>query len=165
MLQDRIKKNSEYFRGMEITNGILIVKVLYKDKWGVYPSEDEKIKVAQSEETKNEWYYFGEFSEVTFDDVFDLIENTIEMNLTAAAKIELLNIKFEELKNLFAIKSLDELKTLYFGFNDVIKEHKPKRKYNRKKKVEKEINQDIIEPINNEITDDTIIINEEEKTE
>ena len=87
------------------------------------------------------------------------------MNLTAAAKIELLNIKFEELKNLFAIKSLDELKTLYFGFNDVIKEHKPKRKYNRKKKVEKEINQDIIEPINNEITDDTIIINEEEKTE
>lgn len=142
-LQDRIKNNAEYFRGMEIRNGIVIVKVLYKDRWGAYPSNDEKIKVAKSEELANEYFYYGDFPDISFDDVFDLIENTIEMNLNAAAKIELLNTKFEELKNIFASESLDKLKTLYFAFENV-KTTKPKRKYNKKKK-EEENNENVIE--------------------
>ena len=93
MLQDRIKKNAKYFRGMEMTNGILIVKVLYEDKWGVYPKEDESVKVAKSTELPNEWYYYGDFDVITFDDVFDLIEETVEMNINAAKKIDLLNQK------------------------------------------------------------------------
>lgn len=136
MLQDRIKKNAKYFRGMEMTNGILIVKVLYEDKWGVYPKEDESVKVAKSNEIANEWYYYGDFDIITFDDVFDLIEETVEMNINAAKKIELLNQKFEELKNIFATESLQKLETLYFAFEEVKKPSKPKRKYNKKKKEE-----------------------------
>ena len=45
-LQERIKKNEVYFRGMEIVNNTAIIKVLYGEKWGAYPSPDEKIKVA-----------------------------------------------------------------------------------------------------------------------
>lgn len=158
MLQDRIKSNAEYFRGMEIRNGIVIVKVLYKDRWGAYPSNDEKIKVAKSDEVPNEYFYYGDFPDISFDDVFDLIENTIEMNLNAIAKIELLNAKFEELKNIFATESLDKLKTLYFAFENV-KPSKPKRKYNKKKK---ENNENIIE-VEQSINNDIITENTETK--
>ena len=134
-LQERIKDNSKYFRGMEMTNGILIIKVLFEDKWGVYPNQDETIKVAKSTETPNEWYYYGDFEVISFDEIFDLIEDTIKMNVNAAKKIELLNQKFEELKNIFATEKLEKLETLYFGFNETTIK-KPKKKYNKKKKIE-----------------------------
>lgn len=156
-LQDRIKDNSKYFRGMEMTNGILIVKVLYEDKWGVYPKEDESVKVVKSNESPNEYYYYGDFDVITFDDVFDLIEETVMMNINAAKKIELLNQKFDELKHIFATEKLEKLETLYFAFEEVKKTSKPKRKYNKKKKEE---TVEIIEvpetnEIINEIVDET----------
>ena len=40
-LQERIKDNALYFRGMEMTNGILIIKVQFEEKWGVYPNQAE----------------------------------------------------------------------------------------------------------------------------
>lgn len=134
-LQERINKISEYFRGMEMTNGVLIIKVSYKDKWGVFPSNDEKIKVAKSEDSINEYFYYGDFYEISFDDIFDLIDNTIEMNLSAAAKIQLLSEKFEELKILFASESLQKLQTLKFTFDEKVIS-KPKRKYTKRKKTE-----------------------------
>lgn len=152
-LQDRIKKNAKYFRGMEMENGFLIVKVLYEDKWGVYSREDESVKVAKSTEINNEWYYYGDFDVITFDDVFDLIEETIEMNLSAIAKIELLNEKFNELKTIFATEKLEKLKTLYFAFDEVI--NKPKRKYNKKKKDKEIIENESTNEIKTEIVDET----------
>lgn len=128
MLQERINKISQYFRSMEMTNGIIIIKVQYNNKWGVYPSDDNKIKVAKSEDTPNEWFYYGNFNDITVDDIFDLIENTIEMNLSAAAKLELLNSKFEELKNLFATESLERLSTLKFVLSN-------KKSYRKSKKT------------------------------
>ena len=113
---------------MEMTNGIIIIKVQYNNKWGVYPSDDNKIKVAKSEDTPNEWFYYGNFNDITVDDIFDLIENTIEMNLSAAAKLELLNSKFEELKNLFATESLERLSTLKFVLSN-------KKSYRKNKKT------------------------------
>lgn len=141
MLQERINKISQYFRSMEMTNGIIIIKVQYNNKWGVYPSDDNKIKVAKSEDTPNEWFYYGNFNDITVDDIFDLIENTIEMNLSAAAKLELLNSKFEELKNLFATESLERLSTLKFVLSN-------KKSYRKNKKT---VNTD--EPSNTENID------------
>lgn len=128
MLQERINKISQYFKSMEITNNTLIVRVKYNNKWGVYPSDDEKIKVTKSDDAPNEWYYYGKVEDVTIDDIFDLIENTIEMNLSAAAKLELLNSKFEELKMLFASESLERLATLKFVLST-------KKSYRKNKKI------------------------------
>ena len=151
-LQDRIKENALYFRGMEMTNGILIIKVLYEDKWGVYPNKEETIKVAKSNDTPNEWYYYGDFEVISFDEIFDLIEETVTMNINAAKKIELLNQKFEELKNIFATERLEKLETLYFAFNETTT--KPKKKYNRKKKVEEPIVTEEIVEIQTEVIDE-----------
>ena len=132
-LKDRVNNISSYFRGMEVTNGVLIVKVQYLDKWGVYPRQDEKIKVAPTEDSINEWFYYGDFSEISLNDVFDLIDSTIEMNINAAAKLELLGEKFEELKQIFASENLEVLRTLKFTFEE-IKPTKKKRTYKKKNK-------------------------------
>jgi hypothetical protein len=130
-LQERIKKNEAYFKGMEIVNNTAIIKVLYGEKWGAYPSADEQIKVAKSEEVPNEWFYYGDYTYTIIDEIFDLIEETIDMNLSAIERLGLFNQKMEELKELFANEPLPKLKTLSFHFE----EEKPKR--NKKKKTVK----------------------------
>jgi hypothetical protein len=144
-LQDRLKNNAPYFRGMEVINDTLIIKVQYQPKWGVFPSEDETIKVAKSEEVPNEYFYYADYMTVTIDSVFDLIESTINMNLSAAAKIELLNEKFEELKQLFASESLERLQTLTFTMKE------PKKRANKKKIAKETL---IVEPQVEEISEE-----------
>ena len=128
-LQERIQKNEQYFKGMEIINNTVIIKVLYGDKWGAYPSQDEKVKVAKSEEVANEWFYYGDYTYTMIDEIFDLIEETIEMNLAAIERLELFNKKMDELKEIFANESLAKLKTLVFHFEEI---KKPKRKKTKK---------------------------------
>ena len=135
MLQENIKKIEEYFKSIEINEGVLIVRVNFKDKWGVYPSKDGKIKVVNSKNNKNEWMYYGQYSDVTIDEMFNLIDETIKMNVEAGLKIDLLSSKFDELKQLFSTESLDKLKTLTFVFNDSVDIKPKKRKYVRKKKI------------------------------
>ena len=151
-LTERIKKIEEYFKGMEIISNTVIIKVQYGDKWGAYPSSDESIKVAKSEEVINEWYYYSDYTYTIIDEIFDLIEETIEVNLSAIERLELLNEKMEELKNLFSNESLSRLKTLTFVFQDMDKPKSKKRK--KKEKIESNIenkNNDVIEVENNEI--------------
>ena len=149
MVFDRIDKIKDYFRGIELTNGVRIVNVTYPPKWGVYPSDDETIKVAKSEDKVNEWFYYGDCELVTFSDMFDLIDNTIEMNVSAEAKLELLNAKFDELKHLFATEQLEKLQTLKFFF----KEPKKTKKGKTRKKIEEK---NIVEQVVVEENDDKI---------
>ncbi len=139
MLQKRIDKISKYFKSIELTNNTLIIKVMYEHKWGVFPSEDGKIKVAKSEDSDDVWFYYGKADEVSVDDIFDLIDNTIEMNLSAAAKLELLTKKFDELKELFATESLDRLQTLKF----VISNRKKNKKHTENMIVDAKNNEEI----------------------
>lgn len=141
-LQERIQKNEKYFRGMEIVNNTVIIKVLYGEKWGAYPSQDEIIKVAKSDEVKNEWFYYADYTYTVIDDIFNLIEETIEMNLSAIERLELFNVKMEELKTLFANESLQKLKTLSFQFEEV-----KKTKKNKSKKKKSNENEDVNELI------------------
>lgn len=137
-LQERIQKNESYFKGMEIVNNTVIIKVLYGEKWGAYPTADERIKVAKSEEIPNEWFYYADYTYTIIDEIFDLIEETIDMNLSAIERLNLFNQKMEELKELFASESLAKLKTLSFHFEEE-KQKRNKRKKNVKKENAVEI--------------------------
>lgn len=156
-LQERIQKNEKYFRGMEIVNNTVIIKVLYGEKWGAYPSQDEIIKVAKSDDVKNEWFYYADYTYTVIDDIFNLIEETIEMNLSAIERLELFNVKMEELKTLFANEPLQKLKTLSFQFEEIkkTKKNKSKKKSNENKDVNElisEVSVNIEENNNVEIT-------------
>lgn len=137
-VEDYISKIGEYFEGIERYNDALIVRVKLPERWGTYPSSDERIKVAKSEEVPNEYYYYGSSNDVNLEDIFQLILETIQMNKDVLLKIELLKEKVQELKELFDTKPLEELKTLKF-VTEQPKKTKAKRKYTRKKKVEENV--------------------------
>lgn len=145
MLQERIKRIAQYFRGIEMTGGLFIVKVQYKDKWAAYPTQDkETIRVAKSDEEPNVWFYYAQADSIDMEMIFDLIDETIEMNESVRLKIELLKSKVEELKQLFDSEPLSKLERLEFTFAEE-KKTKSKRKYNKKAK---ETNEEIKSSIN-----------------
>jgi hypothetical protein len=136
MLQDEIKKLGDYFRGIEYFNDALIVKVNFPPRWQVYPSIDGNIKPAKSEKAIGEYFYYGDMNKVSLDDIFGLIEETIDANKDAELKIQFLNEKVAELKELFKREPYERLSRLKFVIEEAAKEEKPKRKYTRKKKTE-----------------------------
>ena len=151
MLQDEIMKLGDYFRGIEYFNDALIVKVNFPPRWQVYSSIDGNIKPAKSDNTTGEYYYYGDMNKVSLDDIFALINETIEANKDAESKIHLLNEKVIELKELFKRETFEKLSNLKFVIEEP-KPEKPKRKYTRKKKVEEEV-----------VAEDTIIEDKKEE--
>ena len=135
-LQDRMSEMKPYFRGVEMYNEALMVKVIYPDRWKAYPSDDGRIKVTPSETDPNMTYYYADSNDTTYDEMFDLIEQTIKANKDIVLKLKLLREKGEELKELFSKLTYEELQTLRF-VTDKVTNEKPKRKYTRKKKTEK----------------------------
>ena len=150
MLQDEIMKLGDYFRGIEYYNDALIVKVNFPPRWQVYPSKDGNIKPAKSESNAGEYYYYGNMNKVSLDDIFGVIKETIEANKDAELKIQLLNDKANELKELFKTTPYEKLLGLKFIIEEP-KVEKPKRKYNKKKKVE-EVTTETVEAETNEPT-------------
>ena len=141
-LQERMNDMKPYFRGIEMYNEAIMVKVAYPNKWKAYPSDDGRIKVTPSETDPNTTYYYADSNDSTYEEIFDLIEQTIKANQDIVLKLKLLRDKVEELKELFQNTSYDDLLNLQFVIE---KSKKPKRKYVRKKvKVNEEAKQEEI---------------------
>lgn len=139
MLQDRIQKINPYFKGIEISGGLIIVKVEFPHGWKAYPTQDEEtIKVALSEQEANVWFYYSDCTKVDLEMVFDLIEETIEFNESLIRKVELLKTKVEELKLIFNDEPLSRLETLYFAFTEKPVTKKKSRKTTKKVKPQVE---------------------------
>ena len=122
-----------YFKGIEMYNEALIVKVMFPEKWKPYNSSDGRIKAERSEHTANEVYYYASSEDTTYDDIFDFIEETIKANQDIILKVKLLRDKVEELKEMFSTHTYDELLTLRFVVGDV-KKSQGRRKYTKKTK-------------------------------
>ena len=132
-LQTRIDKVKEYFRGIEYTSGLFIVKVEYKPKWNVFQPNGGSISVTVDDNIPNLYYYYGD-STIDYNDFFDLIDETIKFNMEAEDKVALMREKYAELKELFVNEDLETLKTLTF----TLKKKKPKKVKPKVEKVEEE---------------------------
>lgn len=133
MLQDKIELIKPYFKSLETYNEALIVRVQFPPKWAVFPSDDGKIKAANSESKAYEYFYYGDGSEVSLDAIFDFIKETVEVNQSLEEKAKLLVQRANELQELFEITPLEKLKTLKFVMEEP-KKVKAKRKYTKTKK-------------------------------
>lgn len=133
-LQDRMNDMKPYFRGIEMYNEAIMVKVTYPNKWKAYPSDDGRIKVTLDDNDKSITYYYADSNDTTYEEIFDLIEQTIKTNQDIILKLKLLKDKVEELKELFQNTSYDDLLNLQF----IIKKTKKTRKKHTKEKVEVE---------------------------
>ena len=131
-LQERMNDMQPYFRGMEMYNDAIMVKVMYPPKWRAYGSVDERIKVTPADDNPSLLYYYADSKLSSYDEIFDLIEETIKANNEMRLKIELLKTKVEELKELFSSTSYEDLQYLKFSIE------KPKKTRVRKKSTRKE---------------------------
>ena len=124
MLQERLSKIKDFFVGMEMYNGLWVVRVKYRPKWGAYPPEDGSIKVVSDEGEPDLWWYCANDESVEIDSILSLIEETIETNMEAIKKVELFKLKAGELKQIFSDETigLKKLQSLRFVFDDEVKE-------------------------------------------
>ena len=131
-LQSRMDEMKPYFRAIEVYNDALMVRVVLPSSWKIYPSADGKIKVTPSETNANEAIYYADCHEASYEDIFDLVEETIKNNRDIVSKLKLLKEKV--LKELFSTHSFEQLQTLRFELEELEKV-KPKRKYTKRKKT------------------------------
>lgn len=148
-LQERMNDMKPYFRGIEMYNEALMVKVVYPRNWKAYPSNDGRIKVTPSDDGALT-YYYADSKDTSYEDMFDLVEETIKANNDIVLKLKLLKDKVTELKELFSELSYDELTTLKF-VTEKVKNEKPKRKYTKKKKEAEKLQEEPIETSEEEI--------------
>ena len=142
-LQEEILSIQDYFRSVEYFGNAIVVKVEFPDRWHVFSSDDNKIKAAPDDNIPNIYFYYTDIKEGTLEDVFELIRKTVETNVNAVKKVEMMKTRLVELKEIFASHTIDELQKLKFVFE----EDKPKRKYNRKKKQEEVIKEETTEVV------------------
>lgn len=133
-LQERMNDMKPYFRGIEMLNNGLIVRVMLPPKWKTYDSNDGRIKTVPSETTANEYFYYANSEDTTYEEIFDLIEETIKANNEIVLKLKLLKDKVEELKEMFSTLQYEELLTLKF-VTGKSKKSKPKKNTTPKEKV------------------------------
>ena len=132
-LQERMSDMKPYFRGIEMYNEALMVKVVMPANWKCYPSADGRIKVTPSDSDPNMTFYYADSNNTSYEDMFDLVEETIKANKDVVLKLKLLKERIEELKEIFSQHTYEELETLKFVFTESEKP-KTKRKYIKKKK-------------------------------
>ena len=134
-LQERMDGMNPYFRGVEVYNNALIVKVVFPSNWKYFNSEDDRIKAVPSEDESGLVFYYADSSNTTYDDLFDLIEETIRTNNEITLKLTLLKQKVEELREIFSSHPYEELEMLEFTF---AKKEKPKKRGPKPKVKKKE---------------------------
>lgn len=116
MIKERIDNIKKYFSKIELIDGILIVRVIFNDKWGIIRKNESSIKIVKDDEVKNGYMYWAKDGEVTLDDIFDYIEETVKYNEINEMKMKLLKDKIHELSNIFAEEDLKTLQTLKFTY-------------------------------------------------
>lgn len=158
-LQERMESMRPYFKGIEMYNEALIVKVVFPNNWKAYNSQDGRIKVTPSENNPNESFYYANSENSSYDDIFDLIEETIKANQEIILKLELLKDKIEELKEAFSTHTYDELCSLSFSFK------KGKRKYVKTEKVPQNANKVPLEQSNETVAESEDNMTEEKNNE
>ena len=125
-LQDILVKLQAYHVGCRVEDGNFLITLIYDEGWKIIPPENNKIDFGQE---KDITYYAAAINEVSFDEVFMSIKETIDYNIDLQRKVTLYKAKVDELQEIFANESLEKLRTITFVFDE---KKKPKRKYVRK---------------------------------
>ena len=123
--EEKLRKLSEYDIAFEIKQGYYHISLRYQDNWNVIMPENENIYVEQRDKI---CHYIASTDYVTIDEIFKLIDNTIEYNTDLEMKLELFKEKVGKLQELFSTESYKKLKTIEFVFSKQKKTNKKKPK-------------------------------------
>lgn len=126
MKEDSFLEIKEFFRGLEINNGIIQVHFQLYTKWGVIEPTIEGMKMEKIANKPNNYIITADMEKVSLDDIYKFIKSIIEMNRDVDMKKALLKQKYEELIELFSNHTVDELTRLEFTFAKAKKKRVPK---------------------------------------
>ena len=133
--ENRLKKLNGYNVSFEIKQGYYHIALQYDESWAILDSDNENIYI---QEKNGVHHYIASTESVKIEDLFNLIDSTIEYNLDLQKKLILFRQKTEELQEIFSKEDYDTLKTIEFKFTkkSVQKKttKKPKKKTNEKPK-------------------------------
>lgn len=151
-LQDSLKEFAPYNIDIKMIQGWLIVGMTYKKSWQILKPLNELI---EQRENDDRIYYCAPMNQVDADDVFVSIRDTINYNIDMEKKVELFQVKVNELQNIFSELDYEELVTIEFKY-------KKKKKGNTKKQSQKVSEEEIPENI---VEESDIIDKDEELVE
>ena len=137
-LQDSLKEFAPYNIDIKMIQGWLIVGMTYKKSWQILKPLNELI---EQRENDDRIFYCAPLNQVDADDVFSSIRDTINYNIDMEKKVELFQVKVNELQNIFSELDYEELVTVEFTY-------KKKKKANKKqsqKAIEEEITENTVE--------------------
>lgn len=134
-VKERIEGIKDYFLGLDVKEGLVSVAVKFPKKWMILEGLGEKygIVIDECKNTAGSPYakiqgsfYFAAALEDGFDVAFDAIDENISVMKAAEERVELLEIKTRELKELFDDEgnSLEKLKALEFTFRSGLQSSK-----------------------------------------
>ena len=136
--EKRIKELSNYDISFEIKQGYYHIAIKYDEGWNILSPENESIYL---EERDGIYHYIASTDSVKIEDIFNVIDSTIEYNLDLQKKLILFKQKTEELQQLFSNEDYDVLQTIEFTLKKKkeIKKttKKTKSKVDKKEKVAK----------------------------
>jgi len=121
-IKDRIKKISQYFKGMQVTNTedgtqVVYVIVSFPNGWVIDDDLEKKYDITIAK-NGNEYYFCADI-EIGEEKIFDAIDYNIEKMKEAIERAQLLTKKVTELQTLFRNEevSIEELRTLTFSYD------------------------------------------------
>lgn len=136
-MQDILIELSDYDVNCQIKNGFFMIGINFDKNWQILSPSNTQIEFVSQ---NGVWYYGASLKEVTFDEVFQCIKDTIEYNKDLERRLLLFQEKIDELRQLFKEEDFNKLKTLEFTFKTKEETKKSERKTNKKKNKPKEKN-------------------------
>lgn len=157
-----LKDLSCYNISFEIKEGYYHVSLVFKENWEIVSDNDLISIVNRNGRT----HYIGATDSVTIDDIFKLINSTIDYNTDLELKLELFKETTQKLQELFANEKLEVLKTIQFKVTrkkEKAKTETPKKEVKTKKKttgkktrMTKKIKEQNKLPKEEEVTEETV---------
>ncbi len=132
--EKRLNNLSDYNVTFEIKQGYYHIALVFNKKWAVLDSDNPAIYI---ENRDGVIHYIAEKDGVTLDEMFDLIDETVNYNLDLQKKLDLFKLKAKELQEIFASQNLNVLETLTFTFAEGDDKKKKKNESTPKKKRQK----------------------------
>lgn len=145
-LQENLIELSPYNIDFRYYGNWYLIGVQYKEGWQILEPDNPLIEHMPKD---GKYYYSAPMNEVSIDEIFNSIKDTIEHNKDLQKKVELFQQKIEELQNIFSVEDYDTLLTLNFKY----------KKYKKKKPKDK-VNEDVISEEKHK-SDETVLLNDD----
>jgi len=117
-INKRLNELSPHVLGIRFTNNISVVDTFFKEGWSLPKSDIVGHEAIPNRD--NNYMLYPQNEGVGVDEMLDYVAYVIRVNIEREKKIELLQVKINELKHIFTKSSLAKCETLTFKFSDLL---------------------------------------------